>query len=42
MSFYEGLHSELTKDQSREPLLVRLFLGLFSFYERLRRRFRRR
>ncbi len=36
MSFYEGLHAELTRDKGREPLAVRLLLGLFAFIDRVK------
>jgi hypothetical protein len=42
MSFFEGLHADLTEGGGgeRRPFLVRLFLALLERFDRLRRRFR--
>jgi hypothetical protein len=38
MSFYEGLHAELTKDGRRkQPWLTRIFLAFCALLDRLRR-----
>ena len=41
MSFYEGLHAELSKGEKRESLLVRVFLAMVALYDRIRGRLRR-
>ncbi len=42
MSFFEGLHADLTSNKSGggRPFLVRLFLGALDMFDRLRRRLR--
>ena len=44
MSFYEGLHADLTRGggNKRDSLLVRVFLRALDLFDRARRRLRRR
>ena len=42
MSFFEGLHAEMTKETDRRPLAVLLFLGFFELIDRVRRRLARK